>query len=205
MAPMRPRGTLAIVLAAVLSGLAACQGDAATLAFERPDMQSAEASAMALRSPAFAHGQPIPERYGAYGEDVSPPLSWEPVEGAVSYALVMEDPDADRPAPYVHWVAWNIPATVTSLPEGLPGGPRLANPEGMRQGLNDRGSAAYFGPRPPAGTGVHHYHVQVFALDTLLDIDPRADRNALVGAMEGHVLGRGRLVGTYEATAAPRP
>src|SRR5690606_30666349 len=148
-----------IALAAVLASLAACQGDVATLAFDRPDMQAADAGALALQSPVFADGRQIPGRYSAYGDDVSLPLAWQAVPGAKSYALVMEDPDADRPAPYVHWVAWNIPAGVTALPEGLSTDPRLDDPDGMRQGLNDRGAAGYFGPRPPAGSGVHHYHV----------------------------------------------
>ena len=194
-----------LALAAVLASLAACQGDVATLAFDRPDMQAADAGALALQSPVFADGRQIPGRYSAYGDDVSPPLAWQAVPGAKSYALVMEDPDADRPAPYVHWVAWNIPAGVTALPEGLSTDPRLDDPDGMRQGLNDRGAAGYFGPRPPAGSGVHHYHVQVFALDSMLDIDPGADRNALLKAMRGHVLARARLVGTYPAPGADGP
>jgi len=194
-----------LALAAVLASLAACQGDVATLAFDRPDMQAADAGALALQSPVFADGRQIPGRYSAYGDDVSLPLAWQAGPGAKSYALVMEDPDADRPAPYVHWVAWNIPAGVTALPEGLSTDPRLDDPDGMRQGLNDRGSAGYFGPRPPAGSGVHHYHVQVFALDSMLDIDPGADRNALLKAMRGHVLARARLVGTYPAPGADGP
>lgn len=202
MASTRRQAMRSIALAAVLASLAACQGDVATLAFDRPDMQAADAGALALQSPAFADGRQIPGRYSAYGDDVSPPLAWQAVPGAKSYALVMEDPDADRPAPYVHWVAWNIPAGVTALPEGLSTDPRLDDPDGMRQGLNDRGSAGYFGPRPPAGSGVHHYHVQVFALDSMLDIDPGADRNALLKAMRGHVLARARLVGTYPAPEA---
>lgn len=205
MASTRRQAMRSIALAAVLASLAACQGDVATLAFDRPDMQAADAGALALQSPVFADGRQIPGRYSAYGDDVSPPLAWQAVPGAKSYALVMEDPDADRPAPYVHWVAWNIPAGVTALPEGLSTDPRLDDPDGMRQGLNDRGAAGYFGPRPPAGSGVHHYHVQVFALDSMLDIDPGADRNALLKAMRGHVLARARLVGTYPAPGADGP
>src|SRR5690606_27960152 len=181
----------------VATSFAACCAGESPVAFERAETRTATAAALALQSQAFADGQPIPTRYSAYGDDVSPPLAWQPVEGAKSYALLMEDPDADRPHPYLHWLAWNIPAGVTSLPEGLTAGPRLAEPDGMLQGTNDRGSVGYFGPRPPAGSGIHRYHVQVFALDTLLEVEPGAGRDALLGAMRDHVVDKGVLVGTY--------
>lgn len=204
MATRHRRGAKGLMLGALLLALlGGCGPDQGTLAFDLPDFADADAGSMALRSPAFGQGQRIPLRHSAYGDDVSPPLAWEPVAGARSYALVMEDPDADRPAAYVHWVAWNIPATVTSLPEALPTDAQPATPEGMRQGLNDRGTAGYFGPRPPAGTGVHHYHLQLFALDAALDIDPASGRRELLEAMRGHVIARARLVGTYPAPGTP--
>ena len=113
----------------------------------------------------------------------------------------MEDPDAAKPKPFVHWVAWNIPADVTALPEGLHTLPRLTDPEDLRQGSNSRGSTGYFGPKPPPGTGTHHYHFQLFALDTTLDVDPGADRDTLLKAVQGHVLGKAKLVGTFAAPA----
>lgn len=205
MTTTRQRVTAPFVLAILFSCLVGCAGQGAALAFDDAVSKDAGITEFALVSQAFNGGQPIPPRHSAYDDDVSPPLAWAAVEGAQSYALVMEDPDADRPAPYVHWVAWNIPADVTAIPGGLPKDAHLAAPDGMRQGLNDRGTAGYFGPRPPAGTGVHDYHLQLFALDTTLDIDADADRNALVRAMRGHVLGRARLVGTYAAPTAPEP
>src|SRR5690606_22291703 len=74
-----------------------------------------------LRSPAFAHDSPIPKRYTADGEALSPPLSWTEVpEGTRSFALVVDDPDAPDPAnpkrTYVHWVVYNLPASCTELP-----------------------------------------------------------------------------------------
>ncbi|MGY0612164.1 MULTISPECIES: YbhB/YbcL family Raf kinase inhibitor-like protein [unclassified Luteimonas] len=197
MATLLQRSTFLITLALVATTFAACRAGDSPVAFERAETRTATAAALALQSQAFADGQPIPLRYSAYGDDVSPPLAWQPVEGAKSYALLMEDPDADRPEPYLHWLAWNIPAGVTSLPEGLATDPRLAEPDGMLQGTNDRGSVGYFGPRPPAGSGIHHYHVQVFALDTMLEVDPGAGRDALLGAMREHVVDKGVLVGTY--------
>ena len=180
----------------------ASEGHGVPLARDRPETRGGNGDP-ALRSSAFAEGQSIPKRHSDYGEGVSPALAWQAVEGAKSYALVMEDPDADKPKPFVHWLAWNIPGDMTGLPEGLHTHPRLTEPEDLRQGSNSRGSTGYFGPKPPAGSGTHRYHFQLFALDRVLDVPPGADRDTLLEAMRGHVLGRATLVGTYDAPAAP--
>jgi len=141
-------------------------------------------------------------RHTAYGNNLSPPLRWTRVEGAGAYALILEDPDAPRETPFVHWMIWNIPATATSLPEGLPNNASLVTPQDAVQGKNDNGSYGYFGPRPPPGTGVHHYHFEVFALDGPLTLHADEPIRALVDAMKGRVIAQGELVGTY---AAPQP
>lgn len=145
----------------------------------------------------------IPAKHSEYADGVSPPLSWKPVEGALSYAILVEDPDAKPITPFVHWIAWNVPATVTSLPEGLQEQERLTEPEGVLQGRNSRGSHGYFGPMPSVGDPAHHYHFQVLALDALLDIPPTADRDELLAAVAGHVLAKGDLVGLYQQTIEP--
>jgi Raf kinase inhibitor-like YbhB/YbcL family protein len=101
--------------------------------------------------------------------------------------------------PYIHWLIWNIPGDVDWLPEGLPERYRLVTPQGAIQGRNDTGDHGYFGPRPPAGTGVHHYHFQIFALDGPLTLPADASLRDLVSAMQGRVLADGELVGTYAA------
>jgi hypothetical protein len=138
-------------------------------------------------------------RHTAYGDNLSPPLRWTPVEGAGAYALILEDPDAPMEKPFVHWLIWNIPGSIASLPEGLPNNDRLVTPQGAVQGKNDNGSFGYFGPRPPPGTGLHHYHFQIFALDGPLTLKSDAGIRALVDAMKGRVLADGELVGTYAA------
>jgi Raf kinase inhibitor-like YbhB/YbcL family protein len=155
-----------------------------------------------VESESFAPGKPIPERYSAYGEDVSPQLSWSAgPDGTKSYVVLMEDPDVPATIrPFVHWIAYNIPADVTSLREGLPAPASIPHPEGMRQAANTRGSLGYFGPKPPAGPA-HNYHFQVFALDTVLDLAPGADRKAVLDAMQDHVLGMGEIVGVFKAPA----
>ena len=134
---------------------------------------------------------------------VSPSLRWKAVPQAKSYLVICEDPDAKPITPFVHWVAWNIPATSTELPEGLQEQAQLTDPQGVRQGRTSRGNVGYMGPRPPVGDAPHHYHFQVFALDTLLDVPPGSDRDVVLQAAQGHVIAAGEIVGLYQQTAAP--
>jgi Raf kinase inhibitor-like YbhB/YbcL family protein len=138
-------------------------------------------------------------RHTSYGDNLSPPLRWTPVEGARAYAVVLEDPDAPKATPFVHWLIWNIPSTEISLSEGLAMTPKLSDPPGAIQGRNDNGGTGYYGPHPPAGSGVHHYHFQIFALDGPLALAPGASLADLTAALQGHVLADGELVGTFEA------
>jgi Raf kinase inhibitor-like YbhB/YbcL family protein len=156
-----------------------------------------------VSSQSFAAGTRMPVRHSEYFDGVSPALRWTAVAGAQSYLLIVEDPDATPIKPYVHWVVWNIPASVTSLPEGLQEQPRLTVPEGVLQGRTSRGTVGYLGPRPPPGDPPHHYHFQVFALDTYLDVPPGADRDQVLQAASGHVLAKGEIVGLYQQTLAP--
>jgi Raf kinase inhibitor-like YbhB/YbcL family protein len=152
-----------------------------------------------LSSGTFADEGVIDLRHSAYGDNLSPPLRWTPVDGAGAYAIVLEDPDAPMEKPFVHWMIWNIPGQVTSLPEGVPNNAHLVTPQDAVQGKNDNDSAGYFGPRPPQGHGVHHYHFQIFALDGPLTLHSDADLRALTNAMQGRIIADGELVGTYEA------
>ena len=144
-------------------------------------------------SPTISGG--IPLRHSEYDAGVSPEISWTGLAEAKSYALILEDPDAKTVRPFVHWLAWNIPGSTTRLPEGIE--------EGVLQGKTSRGSVGYFGPRPPPGDPPHHYHFQVFALDTELDVPAGAERDEVLEAMSGHVLAAGELVGTFQQDATP--
>jgi Raf kinase inhibitor-like YbhB/YbcL family protein len=156
---------------------------------------------ISVTSPAM-HGT-IAKVQSEYGQGVSPEIWWERVDGAKSYALIVEDPDAPSAEPFVHWVAYNIPADRTSLPEGLQEQEQLTEPASLLQGKTSKGSIGYFGPRPPVGDPPHHYHFQVFALDRTLDVPPGAGRDAVLSAMSGHVLAAGELVATYQQTEQP--
>ncbi|RZA33597.1 MAG: YbhB/YbcL family Raf kinase inhibitor-like protein [Lysobacteraceae bacterium] len=171
------------------------------IAMKRPE--TAAAREMSLESASLSPGQPIPLRHSEYADGVSPALRWSAVPGALSYALVMEDPDAKPITPFVHWVAWNIPGGLDSLPEGLQEQMRLTEPPGLLQGATSRGSVGYFGPRPPPGDPPHRYHFQIFALDRMLDVAPGSDRDAVLAAMKGHVLAKGMLTGTFQQRDKP--
>lgn len=157
---------------------------------------------IAVTSRAFGGGGAIPFEYSAFGGNASPDLAWSKApEGAKSYVILMEDPDAAKPKPYVHWIAYNIPPTVTALRAGMPTDQRLEDPKGVLQGVNSSGASGYFGPKPP-DSKTHSYHFQVFALDTTLDLLPGADRKTVLDAMAGHVLAKGELVGEFATPAS---
>ncbi len=169
-----------------------------------PDMQSIP-NTITVRSDAFGENAPISEKHSAYGADVSPTLQWSGVpQGAKSLVLMMEDPDAASPKPFTHWLVANIPPGATSLPAALPKSEKLTQPGGAVHGANNTGTLAYYGPKPPPDDPVHHYHFQVFALDRTLQLPSGFNRQALLGAMKGHVLAKGDLVGTYQRVPASR-
>jgi Raf kinase inhibitor-like YbhB/YbcL family protein len=149
-----------------------------------------------VSSVAIGAGGRLADRNTAYHDNLSPALAWGSAAGAQSWVLIVEDPDANRPRPYVHWLAWNLPAKTASLPEGLT---RATAPPGMVQGFNSGGGLGWGGPRPPKGTGDHHYHLQVFALDTVLNLPPIASREDVVAAMKGHILASGEAIALYAA------
>jgi hypothetical protein len=152
-----------------------------------------------IDSPSFAQGGAIPRRYTGDGDDVSPQLDWTGVpEGTRELALIVDDPDAPRAKPWVHWVVYKISADADGLREDTGGDSGAALPAGALQGRNDFGATGYGGPAPPRGHGIHHYHFTLYALDVPLDVAAGADKAGLLRAMEGHVLARGELVGTYE-------
>jgi hypothetical protein len=174
---------------------------------ERPVAAPAEQTAkpgeiamkITIESSAFKHNETIPRKYTGDGEDLSPPLSWSGVpDGTKELALIMDDPDAPRPEPWVHWVLYKLPATVTSLPEGVATTETLSEPAGARQGKNTWPAIGYRGPAPPKGHGVHHYHFKLYALDTALDVQPGLTKDQLLAKMQGHILAEGELIGTYE-------
>ena len=158
--------------------------------------------AMTIESTAFSDGQPIPRHYTGEGHDVSPPLRWAEVpQTTKEFALICDDPDAPTAEPWVHWLIYNLPGEIRSIPENLPRDDHMATPLIATQGCNSwppGENLGYLGPMPPPGHGVHHYHFKLYALDTPLNLFPGIDKASLLKAMSGHILDKASLVGTYE-------
>jgi Raf kinase inhibitor-like YbhB/YbcL family protein len=154
-------------------------------------------TALSLTSPAFKDGAAIPAQFTCDGGNRSPALSWSGApDRTASYALLVEDPDAPG-GTFVHWVIYDIPANVHSLPEGIAKGATVASLGAAKQGQTGfKGTPGYGGPCPPKGPA-HHYHFRLFALDKSLGLESGASRDDVVKAMRGHELARGELVGTY--------
>jgi Raf kinase inhibitor-like YbhB/YbcL family protein len=157
---------------------------------------------LAPRSPGQAADGRLSERHSAYFDNISPAIEWDPVPGAGAYALIVEDPDAPRELPFLHWLLWNIPAGTTRLEEGVPNEAYPANPPGSMQGRNDAGTYGWYGPRPPAGHGPHRYYFQLFALAEPLEMGSDTPLNELLNALKGDTLAKGEMVATFEAPTA---
>jgi len=152
-----------------------------------------------VKSNAFGPNQMIPHEFSDYGESISPALIWSGVpKEAQSLVLVVEDPDAPRAMPFVHWVMYNIPASAAGVPADLPNDLRMSQPPGALQGKNSAGEIGYMGPRPPVGDKPHHYHFEVLALDAKLPLTPGADCTQVAAAIRDHVIAKGELVGVFE-------
>ena len=154
--------------------------------------------ALLLTSSAFAHNGAIPKKYTCEGADISVPLAWTNLPAKTkSLALIVDDPDAPDPAApkltWVHWVVYNIPPKVGELKEAVkPGG----LPPGARDGLNDWKRTGYGGPCPPIGR--HRYFHKLYALDVELPDLKRPTKAQLEKAMQGHIIEKFELIGTYQ-------
>lgn len=142
----------------------------------------------------FKEKEKIPAKYTCSEQDISPPLNWRNApEKTVSFALIMDDPDAPM-GTWVHWVMWNIPADQTELKENVAKQSELTG--GIKQGTNSGGKIGYMGPCPPSG--VHRYYFKLYALDTKLQFEGKVTKEKLLEAMEGHILSEGTLMGLYD-------
>jgi Raf kinase inhibitor-like YbhB/YbcL family protein len=167
--------------------------------------ETSTTGALSVTSADFPPNGTMPSALSEYAESASPQLAWTPATQARSYVVIMEDPDAKPQAPIVHWLIWNIPASITQLSQGTQKQARLSEPDGILQGRNTRGSVGYTGPHAPVGDPAHHYHIQVFALDAVLDLPGGSDRDTLLAKMSGHVIAKGELVGLYSQAKNPAP
>jgi len=155
-----------------------------------------------VTSSAFAHHGTIPLEYTAYGDNKSIDLAWSNLPaGTVQLALICDDPIVPMPQPFVHWVAYNIPATAAGLPASLTKDAEVSGVtglEGMINGLNGIRQTGYFGARPPVDGKLHAYHFRVYALDADLGLPAGLNKDEMLEAIEGHVLATGMLMGHYQ-------
>ena len=147
----------------------------------------AKGGRMELSSPAFTPNSPIPSKYTCDGVNVNPPLEIKNIPAHTkSLVLIVDDPDAPMGV-WLHWLMYNIPAATGKIEENsIPG----------TQGVNDFHKKNYGGPCPPSG--IHRYFFRISALDTILKLSEGETRKTVEKAMEGHVLGKTELVGTYK-------
>src|SRR5690606_23878600 len=123
------------------------------------------------KSTAFNNGDKIPSKFTCDGENISPELSWyDAPEGTKSFALMIEDPDAPGGL-FLHWILFNIPADINSLPEDTTS---KSLPEDAVQGTNHFSTLDYGGPCPPSG--MHHYYFRIYALDIKVKLSSKAGR-----------------------------
>ena len=148
-----------------------------------------------IESTAFSAGGTIlKKKCTCDGPDLSPQLSWrEAPEGAQSFALIMEDPDAPV-GTCAHWMLYDLPGDTKALPEGVAKEEQLDS--GARQGRNDFGNIGYGGPCPP-GSRVHRYFFKLYALNAKLNLRAGASKKDLEQAMKGHILGQTEVMGKY--------
>lgn len=147
-----------------------------------------------LKTAAFRPGGTIPATFTCSGADVSPELSWnQPPLRTQTFVLIVDDPDAPA-GTWVHWVVYNLPASLRQLPEHVPPGSSIAG--GGEQGLNDFPKAGYGGPCPPPGKP-HRYFFRLYALDKKLDLQGPVRRQEVDAAMQGHILAQAELMGRF--------
>ena len=201
---MRPTKGFAVSMITLLASI--------TMAAQQPGGQrgggaAAAAPAMTLTVSGFPDGGDIPVKFTqaapgvATGEGLSPAISWANAPaGTQSFFLTMHDEDVSRNKTtddQAHWVVWNIPASATGLPEGVPKGPKIAN--GAFQ-ISATGQM-YRGPGAGANGPKHHYMFEIYALDTTIDVQPTADafetRANVMKAIQGHVLGKAVYGGLF--------
>jgi len=164
---------------------------------------------LTLMTTAWPDGGMIPPRYTQAGAEISPAIQWSaPPAGTMSFVLIFYDADTvvnNSTDGILQWMLWNIPATATGVAQGRPDGFQLE--DGTRQ-ISASGSR-YRGPGAPAAGPIHHYVMELYALDKMLDIkvDPQgpqdanpnvqAIRSSILQAMVGHIRGKAAYTGLF--------
>ena len=145
--------------------------------------------------------QSIPRKFicqNQGGKDLSPDLSWKPVNGAVSYIVLAFDPDAPS-GTWIHWILSYIPSKITKLPILPATINKILEVRGEKlvQGKNSWGKYGYGGPCPPPGKS-HRYYFVVYALDISMENSNVNKVESFLAKIQPHVIGYGHLKGMYQ-------
>lgn len=199
---IRHHGSMSLIAAS-----AACLAVLALTCATRGYAQSSSGTTAAaaphfvLSSPDFtSHGKlhraQVNRRCG--GRDISPALAWrDPPMGTKSFVLLMHDPDAPQAQGFWHWIVYDIPASVRSLPAGAGDASKHLMPAGAIQGRSDFGPVGYGGPCPPPGKA-HRYYFRIYALPVAkLNVPPNAAATVIAAYADATALGRAQLMATY--------
>ncbi len=157
---------------------------------------------MDLESSFFKSGDSLPKQYTADGRNVSPPMTWRNLpRGTVHLVLSFQDDDEIVPlqSPFLHWVVYNIPAAAKGLPEGLPAIENITAPPdliGSCQAFTTFSYPVYRGPQPLPGE-THHYRFVLRAIGVDAGLANGLFSNAVLKAVEGHVIGMSEIAVTY--------
>ncbi len=186
---------LSVILAFSLSG---CANNSKHSDFNKKEVREhlEVSSAVRVITTSFEAGEYIPDKYTCQGEDLSPALNWEGYpENVKSFVLIVEDPDAPI-GTFYHWVLYDIPPDINSLPEGITN--EALKAKGIKVGTNDFRRLGYGGPCPPPGNP-HRYFFKVFALDIeSVGLPEGANARQVLKAIEGHVIAQGDIYGLYK-------
>lgn len=152
-------------------------------------------SSMKLTSPAFKDGDTLPQKYTCDGGDVNPPLQWHDIPASTkSFVVIVDDPDAPQKTPWVHWILFNIPASVRSLDENV----SVDTLKGAQQGLTSNKDRRFHGACPPHGHGIHHYYFKLYALDTMIQVPHGDSKEDILEAIKDHIVAQAQLMATYQ-------
>lgn len=143
---------------------------------------------MQITSPVFQNNNFLPEKYTCDGQNINPPLTINNVpKNTESLVLIVDDPDAPS-GTWTHWLVWNIQPETTEIPEN-------SIPTSATEGTTNWGRPGYNGPCPPSGT--HRYFFKIFALDTILDLQPQSTINQLLTTMQNHIIAQAEIIAKY--------
>lgn len=149
----------------------------------------------------FSYDNQIDSRYTAIGENISPPIKLENLDDqAETLAVVVNDVDAEVERSS-HWLIWNIPAVIDNIQENIPlNVKKVPELDGAYQGKNDFGDIGYRGPALPSSTfeKPHKYRLIVYVLDQALELEPGANKNEFLEALEDNIIQKGFISGTYQ-------